>query len=329
MLTLYVATEQAVEKQTVERLALGSQPGEIPPAVWYDLLDPTPQEVARVQRALNIELPSREDMQEIEVSSRLYEEDGAIFMTASIMTKFDSGRPETHAITFIMAPQALVTVRYADPLPFIMYANRVQRSPQLASSPDMIWIGLIETIVDRIADVLERLGADIERVGLNVFDRTDERKRQGKSLEEALASIGSAGTIVSGITESLMTLNRAVTFAGNAPTEWLKSGSKQHMKGLTRDIKSLQDHAAFLAQKTAFLLDATLGLINIEQNVIIKIFTVASVGFLPPTLIASIYGMNFSKMPELEWSFGYPLAIGLMVMSAVVPFLYFKRKGWL
>lgn len=328
MLTLYVATDPAAEKHSVERLALGSEAGEMPPAVWYDLLDPTPQEITRVQRALGIELPSREEMQEIEVSSRLYEEDGAVFTTASIMTKLDSGRPETHAITFVLSRKALVTVRYADPLPFIMYANRVQRSPQLAGSPDMVWIGLIETIVDRVADVLEKQGADIERVGLNVFDRTDQRKRQGDALEQALSSIGTAGTIVSGITESLMTLNRAAIFASNA-APWMKKDARTHIKSLTRDIKSLQDHAAFLAQKTAFLLDATLGLINIEQNVIIKIFTVASVGFLPPTLIGTIYGMNFEKMPELSWSFGYPLAIILMILSAVVPFVLFKRKGWI
>ncbi len=324
MLTLFLPADAATQP-----LSLGELPSALPPALWYDLLEPTSAESHAVQRSLGIELPSREEMQEIEVSSRLYEEDGALFMTVSIMSKFDSGRPETHAVTFVLTPQALVTVRYADPLPFIQFANRVQRNPNQWAGADVVWAGLLETLVDRVADVLERISADLERTGQRVFDLKDSRGRTGVALEEALSKIGRSGQMVSGISESLMTLNRAIAFAGNIGGSWLRKDARNALKMLTRDIKSLHDHAAFLSQKVNFLLDATLGLINIEQNAIIKIFTVASVGFLPPTLIASIYGMNFDLMPELKWDFGYPLAIILMILSALGPFLYFKRRGWL
>ncbi|MFY8105888.1 MAG: magnesium transporter CorA family protein [Elstera sp.] len=324
MLTLFLSAEAATQ-----RLPLGELPSTLPPAIWYDLLEPTTAEIHAVQRSLGIELPSREEMQEIEVSSRLYEEDGALFMTVSIMSKFDSGQPETNAVTFVLTPKALVTVRYADPLPFIQFANRVQRNPTQWTSSDTVWTGLLETLVDRVADVLERISADLERTGQRVFDSKDTKGRTGVALEEALSKIGRSGQMVSGISESLMTLNRAIAYAGNIGGSWLTKDARNTVKMLTRDIKSLHDHAGFLSQKVNFLLDATLGLINIEQNAIIKIFTVASVAFLPPTLIASIYGMNFELQPELKWDFGYPMAIILMLLSALGPYYYFKRKGWI
>ncbi len=324
MLTLFLSADAATQ-----RLPLGELPSTLPPAMWYDLLEPTTAEIHAVQRSLGIELPSREEMQEIEVSSRLYEEDGALFMTVSIMSKFDSGRPETNAVTFVLTPKALVTVRYADPLPFIQFANRVQRNPTQWTGSDTVWTGLLETLVDRVADVLERISADLERTGQRVFDSKDAKGRTGVALEEALSKIGRSGQMVSGISESLMTLNRAIAYAGNIGGSWLSKDARNTVKMLTRDIKSLHDHAGFLSQKVNFLLDATLGLINIEQNSIIKIFTVASVAFLPPTLIASIYGMNFEIQPELKWDFGYPMAIMLMILSALGPYLYFKRKGWI
>ncbi|WP_395830538.1 magnesium transporter CorA family protein [Elstera sp.] len=324
MLTLFLSADAATQ-----RLPLGELPTHLPPAMWYDLLEPTTAEIHAVQRSLGIELPSREEMQEIEVSSRLYEEDGALFMTVSIMSKFDSGRPETNAVTFVLTPKALVTVRYADPLPFIQFANRVQRNPTQWAGSDTVWTGLLETLVDRVADVLERISADLERTGQRVFDSKDAKGRTGVALEEALSKIGRSGQMVSGISESLMTLNRAIAYAGNIGGSWLSKDARNTVKMLTRDIKSLHDHAGFLSQKVNFLLDATLGLINIEQNSIIKIFTVASVAFLPPTLIASIYGMNFEIQPELKWDFGYPMAIMLMILSALGPYLYFKRKGWI
>lgn len=324
MLTLFSCPQGIGEKLIVT-------PGttSLPPAVWFDLLEPTREEFRAVETALGIELPSREEMQEIELSSRLYEERGALFMTASLVAKIDTDRPETHAVTFVVTPTALVTVRYTDPLPFITFAARALKSPYSCATADGTFVGLLEAIVDRIADVLERTSATIEQVSRGVFGQDQKTKRQGKALQDALEGIGRGGTLVSEISESLMSLSRAVAFFSATAESWLHKETKTHVKTLTRDIRSLHEHAAFLNSKTNFLLDATLGMINIEQNTIIKIFSVAAVAFLPPTLIASIYGMNFANQPELHWEYGYPMALCLMVLSAVLPFFYFRRKGWL
>lgn len=324
MLTVYVPHDGRVDRVQVAEIA-----GDLPVALWYDLLDPTPTETQAVERALALELPSREDMQEIEASSRLYQEDDALFLTVTLVTRVESARPEMHAVSFVLTPAALVTMRYTDPVSFRNFAARLQRAPFFCTSSDLMFAGLMEAVVDRQADVLEHTSAVIEGIAQSVFDHTDIRKIQGSALQRALQMIGASGTLISGISESLISLSRMVTFLGSSVAPWLNKETRLHLKTLSRDIKSLHDHAGFLAQKSSFLLDATLGLINIEQNAIIKIFSVAAVAFLPPTLIASIYGMNFSVMPELDWPYGYPFAIALMILSAIGPFLYFRRKGWL
>jgi magnesium transporter len=324
MLTLYVPTGAIVERQRYEML-----PTDLPTAVWLDLHDPSPAEVQAVERSLKLDLPSREEMQEIEATSRLYEEGDALFMTATVLAKADSDEPESHAITFVVTASALVTIRYSDPIPFLSFSHRIERTPSTCTTSDVAFVGLLEAIVDRIADVLERTSMEIERIGQSVFRRDPRRKLQGAALNDALTGIGRSGTLISAISESVMSLTRVVTFFGTTASPWLHKGPKTHVKTLTRDLRSLNEHAGFLSQKSNFMLDATLGMINIEQNMIIKLFTVAAVGFMPPTLIASIYGMNFKNLPELEFEFGYPMALGMMVLSALIPFLYFKRRGWL
>lgn len=324
MLTLYVREAGGVARRRFPDVELP-----LPRALWYDLRDPTLDEIEVVQAALGVELPTRDEMQEIESSSRLYDEGEALFMTLTLIARAESENPESHAVTLVATPGAFVTLRYADPAPFQTFAQRIMKQADGAWSPDLVFIGLLEAIVDRAADVLERSSFGIDRVGRDVFERGESAKRTGDRLRDALTQIGRTGTLISQISESLMSLTRATTYFSTAGAAWTCKAGKASIKTLLRDIKSLQDHSAFLSQKTSFLLDATLGLISIEQNAIVKIFTVASVAFLPPTLIASIYGMNFEFMPELKLSFGYPMAIGLMILSAVLPFLYFRRRGWL
>ncbi|MDX2102975.1 MAG: magnesium and cobalt transport protein CorA [Alphaproteobacteria bacterium] len=297
-------------------------------AVWFDLLDPTPQEIAHVEAETGLDLPSREDMQEIEVSSRLAQQGDALLMTATVMSKADSDTPEASAITFLVAPAALVTLRYSDPKPFATFRQRLQRNPALAANSDLVFVALMETIVDRIADVLESISTEIDALARDVFDRSDEAAGS-EALEEALQRIGRAGTMLSTLSESIVGLGRAVAFFGSAAAPWLHKETKHHLKPIGRDLKSLNDQVGFLSHKTNFLLDATLGLISIEQNRIIKIFTIAAVTFMPPTLIASIYGMNFAAMPELQWVMGYPMAVALMVLAAALPLVWFRRQGWL
>ena len=294
--------------------------------VWIDLLNPSSDEIKEIEKRFSIEVPTREEMQEIELSSRLYDEDGALFMTVSVLNKANTDEPETTAITFILVKKTLITLRYADPVPFKTFIRRVNRSPSLASSAEAVLFGLLEQIVDRLADIMEQAAADLEGLSNIVFANPDDPAHD-QDHRAVLRRIGRAGNLSGKAKDSLLNLHRLGLFLSTQTR--LKKDAKTRLKTISRDIVSITEHANFIANKVTFLLDATLGMINLEQNNIIKIFSVAAAAFLPPTLIASIYGMNFSVMPELDWQFGYPLAIGLMVLSAVLPLWYFKRKGWL
>jgi magnesium transporter len=235
-------------------------------------------------------------------------------------------------VTFILKDTVLVTVRYADSKPFQTYAARAQRPNAIScSTGELVMLGLVETIVDRTADALERIGDDIDLVSREVFRKKGSATRATRDLQAVIEQIGHKGDLLTKIRESLVSLGRMIAYHNAIDLELRKLAkeSRQRVRLIQRDATALGEHAAFLSGKITFLLDATLGLINLEQNQIIKIFSVAAVVFLPPTLVASIYGMNFSVMPELHLPFGYPLAIGLMILSAIMPYLYFKRRGWL
>lgn len=294
--------------------------------VWVDLLSPSNDEIHEIEKRFGIEVPTREEMQEIELSSRLYDEDGALFMTVSVLNRAASDAPQTAAVTFILVKKTLITLRYADPVPFKTFIRRVNRSPSLASSADAVLFGLLEQIVDRLADVMEQTATDLEGLSNQVFASPEDRKSD-QGHQDTLRQIGRAGNLSGKAKDSLLNLHRLGLFLSTQAR--LKKDAKARLKVISRDIVSITEHANFIANKVTFLLDATLGMISLEQNNIIKIFSVAAAAFLPPTLIASIYGMNFEVMPELDWQFGYPVAIGLMVLSAVLPLWYFKRKGWL
>jgi magnesium transporter len=296
--------------------------------IWLDLLEPTLEEERAVERFLAIEVPTREEMKEIETSNRLYEEDGALYMTATVVTKIDTERPETSAITFILVRNKLITTRYVDPLSFRRFIAYAERHPTMASASAAILAGLLESVIERTADVLERVGADLDDLSGNVF-ASRRRRAVTRDLRAVMERIGRDGDLTSKARESLVSLGRLLTFVQQASTVAMPNEQRARFRTLSRDILALSDHASFIANKLTFMLEATLGLINIEQNNIIKIFSVAAVVFLPPTLIASIYGMNFAHMPELAWVFGYPLALVLMVVSAILPYVYFKRRGWL
>lgn len=301
--------------------------------VWIDLLEPSQAEEKAVERLLELEMPTREEMQEIEVSSRLYREGDASYMTASILYQAETPHPQTTAVTFMRTPKAVVTLRYADPLSFRQFVARAQRQPSLSASPDAALCGLLDSIVDRAADVLESAGKDLDGVSRDIFGygtAAEYESADETDLEDAVRKLGRVEDLTSRIRDSLVSLTRLIAFLNLSMTE--QRGTKearQWLKTLSRDVQSLNEQAAFLAHKGNFLLDATLGLINIQQTKIIKIFSVAATVFLPPTLIASIYGMNFEHMPELSWPIGYPMAILLMIASAVLPYWWFKRKGWL
>ena len=298
--------------------------------IWVDLISPNADEIAKVQKFLSLEIPTRAEMQEIEASSRLYQENGAYFMTATAVTSPEHDSLEASAITFILSEAYLVTVRYLNPKPFDSFAARIQKPGSSYSSSTDLMIGLLETIIDRMADILEMHSAEVERISKAIFTADGHRGAPQVNLQETIKDIGIEGNHVSILRESLVSVSRMAIYLNQAVAQHPQVAAlREILKEISRDLASLADHASFMASKVNFILDATLGMINIEQNKIIKLFSVAAVVFLPPTLIASIYGMNFQAMPELSWPFGYPLAIVLMIVSAILPYTYFKRKGWL
>jgi magnesium transporter len=307
-----------------------------PDALWIDLVDPSVEEDKQVERWLGIAIPSREEMQEIEQSSRLYEESGALYMTALQIWRADTMEPSNTPVTFILTPKHLVTVRFADPQPFRTFLARCAKQPQKITDANSAFIALLEAVVDRSADLLERAGGDLDGLSSGVF-RPENTGRSGLrrstrrpvDLQALILRIGQDNDLVSKIHESLLSLARLLIFFGETGGKRLRDDLKPRLKTLSRDVRSLNEHAISLTNKILFLLDATLGLINIQQNATIKIFSVVAVIFMPPTLIASIYGMNFQFMPELHWGHGYPWALSLMVASGLLPYLYFKFRNWL
>lgn len=307
-------------------------PEELARAVWIDLLSPTPEEERAVQDALRLEIPTREEMEEIESSSRLYREDEVLFLTANFLHGADGPEYGSTPITFVLGAQALVTVRYQTPKAFSVFANRCQKTPALVASPDGVMLHLFEQIVDRLADILERVGADMDRASRAAFRSARAKIKANKrdaDLREALITLGQVGEVTTRASETLLGLSRILTFVGAEKATAVRKENQVLIKTLMRDVRSLVEHSNVLNSKANFLLDAILGIINVEQMNIIKTFTVVSVALMPPTLIASIYGMNFAHMPELNQAWGYPAALALMVASSLLPVAYFRRKGWL
>jgi magnesium transporter len=306
-----------------------------PSVVWYDLISPTAEEEHEVGKCLGIVVPTMDEMEDIELSARLYQEDGAEFMTMTVLTRPDAGTPIKVPVTFIIKGSILVTVRHAEPRPFDAFMARARKANGLGThtaTGELIMSGLVEAIIDRMADTLERLGADIDQISRDVFEaKASKANKKQRDLQELIRAIGQKGEFITVVRESLVSVSRVVAYyaALDGVDRKLSKEVRQRLKLLQRDATSLGDHSAFMSNKINFLLDATLGLINLEQNQIIKIFSVASVMFLPPTLVASVYGMNFAYQPELQWHYGYHSAIIMMIFSMAVPYLYFKRKGWL
>jgi magnesium transporter len=311
-------------------------PHEGPPiggtTVWIDLLNPTREEDALVEQALGIAVPTREEMAEIEASSRLYQESGAHYMTAVVIYLPDAPNEPLQAtpITFILAGNRLVTVRYAEPRGIKVFLSRVQKRDAPCVSGAAVLVGLLEAIIDREADRVERIQAEVDKLSQSIFGVRGGERTRSLRFDVKIRAIGREGDLTSRSRESLLTLGRLLTYLSHVMTE--RGDDKMlraRVKTAQRDVHSLADHIGYMSDKITFLLDATLGMINNEQNTIIKIFSVLAVALMPPTLVGTIYGMNFKHMPELDWYLGYPLALVLMVVSAVIPWLYFKRKGWL
>jgi magnesium transporter len=302
----------------------------IPPeAIWIDMVSPTDAERRKVNALLGVEMPTRADMEEIEVSSRLYQEDGGIFLTTLILSNADTDTPGTDVVSFVLTQDKLVTIRYIDPQPFKTFAARCERGSPAPQRAEMVLMGLLDVIVDRMADILERAGAEIETISREIFQPRNDRVMRSDDFQMVLRQLGRKHDLTGKMRESLLSISRVLSFLTPAMDGKPFKEVRTHIKTLTRDVQSLQDHSSFLGSKLNYLLDATLGLINIDQNNIIKIMSVAAIVFLPPTLFASIWGMNFANMPDLHSPVGYPIALVVIVISGILPYVWFKRRGWL
>ncbi len=298
--------------------------------VWIDLINPHRDEEKRVEALLGTELPTREDLKDIEPSSRLYTEDNNVFMTASLVWKADSSDPQLTDVAFILVGNRLVTIRYAEPKSFNLFIAAITRTPHEIRSGAVLLLKLLETIVDRTAEIIENSVVGIDHVAKGIFGGEARSKRkEPRYLEDKISEIAAYHRLVSKVRDSLTSLARVQSFLHATALVQEDKDAKEMGASIARDIQSLSEHVSYISGNLTFLLDASLGIINVEQNAIIKIFSIASVVFLPPTLVASIYGMNFARMPELQWAYGYPLAIFVMLISAIIPFIVFRWKGWL
>lgn len=309
----------------LERLAPA---GPLDAALWIDLYRPLPAQVDQVA-ALGVDVPTLADMEEIEISSRLYRENGIDYMTVVLPGLSESKAPMSGPVTFILSQGRLVTVRHHVPRPFETYPDRADKVGPGCFTPDRVFLGLIEEIVGRIADLLEGMGKALDDVSRAVF-QPGAGARTAAVLQDALERVGREGDLLGRVRLALLTMERAVSFFGQGAAERKAADAMRPViKGLMRDIQALEVHADFISARVQLATDATLGMINLAQNSTVRIVSVVAVLFLPPTLIASIYGMNFSVMPELEWVLGYPMALGLMFASGLLTYLFFKWRKWL
>lgn len=305
----------------------------IPPgATWIDLEEPTRGEERLVEQVVGVAIPTRDDLSEIEPSSRLYERDGVLYMTLSTLRGVEEGYPTTEPIGFVLAGNRLVTIRYATHKPVRAFANHVRHEPALVRDAATVLVRLLDAIIDRLADELETSGAEMEQVSSIIFAReTDERRIPAKQLTGLLSRIGRAQALLARVRETAVSAIRLLSFL--AGSERMRETDCQvalgHIVSLQTDAAALLDHAGYLGDDLNFQLEAALGLISIEQNAAMKLFSWMTIVFMPPTLVAGIFGMNFVHMPELDELWGYPMALSLILLSAILPLWILRRRGWI
>ncbi len=304
-----------------------AEPGQA--VTWTDLFAPDRTEEAALEEVLGIDLPTRDDMVEIVTSSRIYSEGGALYLTATVPAQMETNAPMSGPVSFVLAPDRLVTIRYHSPRAFDEFPQAAARTRGSYSTPTGLMLALLEAIVDRLADILETESRALDDISREIFPIQTKTRRKPGRLQSAIGRIGRMGELDAIIQDSLQTLERMVGHLAQFPIRRLAAPERRDQaQALLRDIQSLVDYSGALSQRTSFLLSATLGMVGLEQNEIIKFFSVVSVIFLPPTLVGTVYGMNFQTMPELAHPYGYAAALGAMLVTALAPYLWFKWRGW-
>ncbi|SEC00103.1 magnesium transporter [Rhizobiales bacterium GAS191] len=299
--------------------------------VWVDLFEPTRDEQQAAELFAGISLPTPEEMDEIEPSELLYADDGARYMTARVLCLAKTHRPKIANVSFIRKANTFVTVRYDDPKPFQTFAARAQRSGLAGNDAEAVFVGLIDAIVGRAGEILRGSGDSIDALSEGIFELAGHKGRpQTGEYQKTLATLGREGGRISKARESLVSIELMLRFASAGDEPGGEDDEPHgHIGTMLRDISSLETHTEYLLGKVQFLLDTILGLVNLSQNDIIKILSVITVVFTPPTFFASMYGMNFKNIPEYDWSYGYQYGLVLMLLSAILPYVFFRWKKWL
>jgi magnesium transporter len=299
-------------------------------AVWIDLFQPTAAETISVA-ALGVEVPTLEDMEEIEVSNRLYQEGGVDYMTVVLPGQNAEGMQIAAPICLILMPERLITVRHHSPRPFETFPTRADKSPTGCERAEEVFLGLLTEITGRLADLLEGTGRALDRVSGEVFGMAKGMVKPAM-LARTLAELGQQGEGLGRVRLALLTLERALSFHAQAREARGQKGAAylgRTLKTLSKDIQSLEVHGDYLSTRVALVSDATMGMINLAQNATVRVLSVVAALFLPPTLIGTIYGMNFKMMPELSWVWGYPSALAAMLASALITYIILWWKNWL
>lgn len=298
-------------------------------AIWIEVFDPTQEESETILRQTNIDLPEHHEMHQLEFSNRFYEENDALHLSLTVVTKA-APIPESHVITFIISKNILITLRYSEPNPIYSFAQYIQSHPLIATNHIEIFDRLLNKIVGSAADVFELVDAKTDELGLALLGTIDGDKKvtNKENLNSVLREINYLQTLVSKASQSLSSVQLLITYFQEMQKKLFPNQLDRNVLALNQDIICLSKHGEQLNQKLGFQLQSTLGLTNIEQTHIIKMFTVVAMIFMPPTLIASIYGMNFEYMPEISLKFSYPMALMLMLFSSFFPYRFFKKKGW-
>lgn len=297
-------------------------------ALWIDLFRPTDADCAAVN-ALGVEVPTLEDMEEIEVSNRLYRDGGTDYMTVVLTGHSETNSPISGPVTFIINPQRIITVRHHASRPFETYPTRADKVGPGCTNANRVFLSLAEEIIGRLADLLESAGRSLDHLSRSVY-ATGRRGQNQLRLEVALRHVGREGELLGFVRLALLTMGRALGFYAQTAGERMgDEGLAPAVANLQKDIEALEVHTDFLSARVGLASDATLGMINLAQNSTVRIVSVVAVLFSPPTLIASLYGMNFTFMPELDKPWGYPAAVAAMVGSSAVTWIYFRWKNWL
>lgn len=306
-----------------------------PTVVWFDLFEATEDEIQEVTNATGLHIPAREELSEIESSSRLRVVGDALYLSTPLVYRVDTTRaPGTTPVGFVLTRDFLVTVRFAKLTAFTMFAERM--AGEVEVDGPTAFVGLTEAIVDRMADVLETVGTELDQISHRIFNtqvhkvlRMRRPTREDADLRAILRRIGRAGDLTSRIRDGLLGVGRFLPFVTTTRAAWLTPELVRRLDTQRQDMASIADYDAHLINKVQFLLDATMGLIGIEQNNVFKVLTVVSIIGIPPTLVAGIYGMNFKNIPEYDWAYGYQYGLGVLILSAIIPWVWIKLRGWL